>query len=163
MQLIAGTHGLRCLRCFSTSARNGRLSHANVESGRQLPLSSFVSTRNSALRLKDDRVALLTRALSTTAFPVLAVKKPAFPVLAVNRTSSATRRLSNLVIGSTASNMASDEVFVGSIDQGTTSSRFLIFDKQGEPVAVHQEEFSQIYPHPGYAILVPFSFGYLLT
>ncbi|KAF2215475.1 hypothetical protein CERZMDRAFT_35622 [Cercospora zeae-maydis SCOH1-5] len=44
----------------------------------------------------------------------------------------------------------SDEVFVGSIDQGTTSSRFLIFDKAGEPVAVHQEEFSQIYPDPGW-------------
>jgi hypothetical protein len=42
-----------------------------------------------------------------------------------------------------------DEIFVGSIDQGTTSSRFLIFDKAGEPVAVHQEEFSQIYPNPG--------------
>ncbi|GAB7348694.1 hypothetical protein MBLNU459_g7438t1 [Dothideomycetes sp. NU459] len=45
---------------------------------------------------------------------------------------------------------SSGDVFVGSIDQGTTSSRFLIFDRQGEPVAVHQEEFSQIYPHPGW-------------
>lgn len=44
---------------------------------------------------------------------------------------------------------ASEEVFVGSIDQGTTSTRFLIFDKAGEPVAVHQEEFTQIYPNPG--------------
>ena len=44
-----------------------------------------------------------------------------------------------------------DEVFVGSIDQGTTSTRFLIFDKHGEPVAIHQEEFGQIYPNPGYA------------
>jgi glycerol kinase len=43
-----------------------------------------------------------------------------------------------------------DEVFVGSIDQGTTSSRFLIFDKAGEPVAVYQKEFKQIYPNPGY-------------
>ncbi|EMC99174.1 hypothetical protein BAUCODRAFT_31496 [Baudoinia panamericana UAMH 10762] len=43
-----------------------------------------------------------------------------------------------------------DKVFVGSIDQGTTSSRFLIFDEQGVPVAIHQEEFSQIYPHPGW-------------
>jgi hypothetical protein len=33
--------------------------------------------------------------------------------------------------------------------QGTTSSRFLIFDKAGEPVALHQEEFAQIHPHPG--------------
>ncbi|KAK0877210.1 Glycerol kinase [Friedmanniomyces endolithicus] len=43
-----------------------------------------------------------------------------------------------------------EEVFVGSIDQGTTSSRFLIFDTAGEPVAVHQEEFTQIYPNPGW-------------
>ncbi|GAB7360305.1 hypothetical protein MBLNU230_g8062t1 [Neophaeotheca triangularis] len=45
---------------------------------------------------------------------------------------------------------SSEQVFVGSIDQGTTSTRFLIFDKAGEPVTVHQEEFSQIYPHPGW-------------
>lgn len=43
----------------------------------------------------------------------------------------------------------SDEVFVGAIDQGTTSSRFLIFNKDGEPVASHQIEFKQIYPQPG--------------
>ncbi len=52
--------------------------------------------------------------------------------------------LKNLVnMGSTA------ETFVGSIDQGTTSSRFLIFNKAGEPIASHQLEFKQIYPHPG--------------
>ncbi|KAF4553467.1 Glycerol kinase-like protein [Elsinoe fawcettii] len=44
----------------------------------------------------------------------------------------------------------SEEIFVGSIDQGTTSSRFLIFNKQGEPIAVHQEEFKQIFPNPGW-------------
>jgi glycerol kinase len=44
----------------------------------------------------------------------------------------------------------SEEIFVGSIDQGTTSSRFLIFNKEGEPVASHQVEFTQIYPNPGY-------------
>lgn len=44
---------------------------------------------------------------------------------------------------------AHDETFVGAIDQGTTSSRFLIFNKGGEPVASHQIEFKQIYPHPG--------------
>jgi glycerol kinase len=42
------------------------------------------------------------------------------------------------------------ESFVGSIDQGTTSTRFLIFNKDGEPVASHQVEFEQIYPNPGY-------------
>lgn len=45
---------------------------------------------------------------------------------------------------------ASKEVFVGAIDQGTTSSRFLIFNKSGEPVASHQIEFKQYYPQPGY-------------
>ncbi|CAG8457446.1 14683_t:CDS:2 [Acaulospora colombiana] len=40
--------------------------------------------------------------------------------------------------------------FVGSIDQGTTSSRFLIFDQNGILVAYHQVEFSQYYPNPGW-------------
>ena len=40
--------------------------------------------------------------------------------------------------------------FIGAIDQGTTSSRFLIFSKSGEPVAMHQVEFKQIYPNSGY-------------
>ena len=43
----------------------------------------------------------------------------------------------------------SDEWFVGSIDQGTTSSRFLIFNSQGEPVASHQIEFENKYPRSG--------------
>ena len=43
-------------------------------------------------------------------------------------------------------------VFIGSIDQGTTSSRFLIFDKSGTPVASHQIEFTQYYPHSGWVI-----------
>lgn len=40
--------------------------------------------------------------------------------------------------------------FVGAIDQGTTSSRFLIFNVSGEVVAQHQLEFKQIYPQPGW-------------
>lgn len=39
--------------------------------------------------------------------------------------------------------------FIGAIDQGTTSTRFLIFNKSGEVVALHQIEFKQIYPNPG--------------
>jgi glycerol kinase len=46
------------------------------------------------------------------------------------------------------------ESFVGSIDQGTTSTRFLIFNRDGEPVASHQVEFEQIYPNPGYLSLM---------
>lgn len=48
----------------------------------------------------------------------------------------------------TAANM-SPPTFVGAIDQGTTSSRFLIFNTKGEVVAVHQLEFKQHYPQPG--------------
>jgi hypothetical protein len=40
--------------------------------------------------------------------------------------------------------------FIGSIDQGTTSSRFLIFNGEGNPVASHQIEFENMYPKPGY-------------
>jgi glycerol kinase len=40
-------------------------------------------------------------------------------------------------------------VLVGAIDQGTTSSRFLIFNREGTPVASHQVEFKQIYPNSG--------------
>jgi glycerol kinase len=39
--------------------------------------------------------------------------------------------------------------FIGSIDQGTTSTRFIIFDGLGEPVAQHQIEFTQKYPQSG--------------
>lgn len=41
------------------------------------------------------------------------------------------------------------EWFVGSIDQGTTSTRFIIFDKTGEPVVKHQIEFENLFPKPG--------------
>jgi glycerol kinase len=40
--------------------------------------------------------------------------------------------------------------FVGSIDQGTTSSRFLIFNGEGDPVASHQIEFKNLYPKSGW-------------
>ncbi len=36
------------------------------------------------------------------------------------------------------------------IDQGTTSTRAIIFDAQMAPVASAQEEFPQIFPHPGW-------------
>jgi glycerol kinase len=42
--------------------------------------------------------------------------------------------------------------FIGSIDQGTTSSRFLIFNGEGNPVASHQIEFENMYPAPGSAL-----------
>jgi glycerol kinase len=42
------------------------------------------------------------------------------------------------------------EKFILSIDQGTTSSRAIVFDKQGNIKAVAQKEFTQIYPEPGW-------------
>lgn len=39
--------------------------------------------------------------------------------------------------------------YIGSIDQGTTSTRFIIFDGTGQPVAQHQIEFTQMYPQSG--------------
>lgn len=40
--------------------------------------------------------------------------------------------------------------YVLSLDQGTTSSRALIFDENAQIVAVAQEEFTQYYPYPGW-------------
>lgn len=40
--------------------------------------------------------------------------------------------------------------YILAIDQGTTSSRAIIFDKTGNPIAVAQKEFTQIYPQPGW-------------
>ncbi|HJQ95731.1 MAG TPA: glycerol kinase GlpK [Acidimicrobiia bacterium] len=39
---------------------------------------------------------------------------------------------------------------VGAIDQGTTSSRFMIFDDSGRIVGQSQEEHRQIFPRPGW-------------
>ncbi|MEI8099268.1 MAG: glycerol kinase GlpK [Sediminibacterium sp.] len=39
--------------------------------------------------------------------------------------------------------------YILSFDQGTTSSRAIIFNKKGEIVAVAQKEFTQIFPAPG--------------
>jgi glycerol kinase len=38
---------------------------------------------------------------------------------------------------------------IGSIDQGTTSSRFLSSSQDGEPVAMHRVELKQMHPQPG--------------
>ncbi|KAM7207501.1 glycerol kinase [Naviculisporaceae sp. PSN 640] len=40
--------------------------------------------------------------------------------------------------------------YVGSIDQGTTSSRFIIFDGEGNVVVKHQIEFENLYPKSGW-------------
>lgn len=40
--------------------------------------------------------------------------------------------------------------FILALDQGTTSSRAIVFDHNGHPVAEAQKEFTQIYPQPGW-------------
>ncbi len=40
--------------------------------------------------------------------------------------------------------------YVGALDQGTTSTRFMIFDHAGAVVAIDQKEHEQIYPKPGW-------------
>lgn len=39
---------------------------------------------------------------------------------------------------------------IGALDQGTTSTRFMVFDREGREVARHQLEHRQIYPRPGW-------------
>ena len=40
--------------------------------------------------------------------------------------------------------------YVLALDQGTTSSRAILFDRRGTPVATAQQEFRQIFPQPGW-------------
>src|SRR5450631_1331710 len=40
--------------------------------------------------------------------------------------------------------------YIGAIDQGTTSSRFIVFDRSGRIVSTAQKEHEQIYPRPGW-------------
>lgn len=39
---------------------------------------------------------------------------------------------------------------IGALDQGTTSTRFIVFDRQGQVVSVDQREHAQIFPQPGW-------------
>ena len=40
--------------------------------------------------------------------------------------------------------------YLMALDQGTTSSRSILFDKSGNIVSMAQKEFKQIYPKPGF-------------
>ena len=44
--------------------------------------------------------------------------------------------------------MAKD--FVLALDQGTTSSRAMVFGRDGRSVGLAQQEYEQIYPRPGH-------------
>ena len=40
--------------------------------------------------------------------------------------------------------------YAGALDQGTTSTRFMIFDHRGQVVSIDQKEHEQIFPQPGW-------------
>jgi glycerol kinase len=40
--------------------------------------------------------------------------------------------------------------YIGALDQGTTSTRFIVFDRSGQIVSAAQSEHAQIYPRPGW-------------
>lgn len=40
--------------------------------------------------------------------------------------------------------------YIAALDQGTTSTRCILFDHAGQPVATDQQEHEQIYPQPGW-------------
>ena len=40
--------------------------------------------------------------------------------------------------------------YVGALDQGTTSNRFIIFNHSGQIVGWEQKEHEQIFPQPGW-------------
>ena len=40
--------------------------------------------------------------------------------------------------------------YILALDQGTTSSRAILFDQRGQPVARAQKEFTQLFPRPGW-------------
>ena len=40
--------------------------------------------------------------------------------------------------------------YIGAIDQGTTSTRFIVFDRSGGVISTAQKEHEQIYPNPGW-------------
>lgn len=49
-----------------------------------------------------------------------------------------------------SSSSSSSPPFVGALDQGTSSTRFVVFDKKGQVVSSVQKEHQQFYPQPGW-------------
>jgi hypothetical protein len=42
-----------------------------------------------------------------------------------------------------------NNTYIGAIDQGTTTTRFLVFNDKGRLITSHQLDYEQIYPKPG--------------
>ncbi|CAM0140799.1 Glycerol kinase [Umbelopsis sp. WA50703] len=45
--------------------------------------------------------------------------------------------------------------YIGAVDSGTTSSRFLIFDEHGNLITYHQVQHTMLYPEPGWVEMEP--------
>jgi len=43
-----------------------------------------------------------------------------------------------------------ESTYVGAVDQGTTGTRFIVFDHEGQVVANAYQKHEQIYPEPGW-------------
>lgn len=43
-----------------------------------------------------------------------------------------------------------EKKYIVSLDQGTTSSRAVVFDRQGKVWGISSRPFKQIFPHPGW-------------
>jgi glycerol kinase len=63
---------------------------------------------------------------------------------------NATNNPFQIIVTLGTSPVASDAQYIGAIDQGTSSTRFLVFDSAGLVVASAQMETHQYYPHVGW-------------
>jgi hypothetical protein len=90
------------------------------------------------------------------AYPRVSVRimaKPTVPVMEpVTGTASATSNNTPDAVQEDVAKERSDKQrprYIGAIDQGTTSTRFIIFDNEGQLVASHQTELRAIHAHSG--------------
>ena len=55
--------------------------------------------------------------------------------------------------------MTQESRYIVALDQGTTSSRSIIFDHDAKIVGISQREFTQIYPGPVGSSMTPWKSG----
>ena len=58
--------------------------------------------------------------------------------------------------------MTNSKKYILSIDQGTTSSRGILFDSEYQIAAIGQKEFTQFFPHSGWVEHDPEEIGFQL-
>ncbi|KAK4056167.1 Glycerol kinase [Microbotryomycetes sp. JL221] len=94
------------------------------------------------------------QASTTPQRPDLAPSRPSFSTFVPARPVRMMSRGSTSVPGSRATSptrpIPKETEFIGSIDCGTTSCRFYIFDQYAQVICWHQIEFNQVYPEPGW-------------